>query len=109
MDTAIVIVLVVALIAAAQLAGIWIMWQRIAAWMRMQEPRTATVILREHGPDPAATARLLARYTRLDLKEVDEIVDERQTGPLPLRLAPRDANTLAAELRQVGTAAEVRV
>jgi hypothetical protein len=83
-----------------------VMWQRFQRTLQTQEPRTRRVVISAFGPDRAANARALARHTRLDLAEIDDIVERRQTGPLPLPLSIRDANRLIADLRRLGGAAE---
>ena len=97
----------VALLAICQFMLISIMWQRFIQSLRAQEPRTALVVIRSFGPDTRAIAQALARHTRLDLNEIDELVEGSRTGPLPLPLSSRQARLLAGELRALGTVVEV--
>ena len=108
MDGVVLILLLVIAPALCQVVVMSLMWRRLAERLRAQEPPTATVVIHSFGSDPAAAARALARYTRLDLGEIDELVDGRHTGPLPLPLSWRRANMLAAEFRGLGAELEVR-
>ena len=94
-------------LAVLQFVIMSIMWSRFTRLLRAQEPRNATVVIRSFGPDADALSRALARHTRLELREIDELVEERRTGPLPLPLSTRRANLLAGELRDLGADVEV--
>jgi hypothetical protein len=102
------ILALIVLMAACQMVAIAVFWRRFTWRLRHQEPSIATVAIHSFGPDAGASARVLARYTRLDTGEIDELVGERRTGPLPLPLPWRRANLLAAELRRLGGDAEVQ-
>jgi hypothetical protein len=95
------------LMALWQMVAIAIFWRRCSRGLQAQEPSTAKLIVHALGPDQLANSRVLARYTRLDIGEVDEFIAEHQSGPLPLPLSWRRANLLAAELRTLGGDAEV--
>ena len=101
-----IIALVVAL-AIWQYVAISVFWHRFTNRLRAGEPLTATVVLRSFGDDPSALARALAQHTRLDFGEIDELIETGATGPLPLRLSPRRAQMLAAEVRALGGELEI--
>ena len=107
MAAALFLLALVALMALVQIMAIAIFWQRFNRMLHAQAPATTRLVIHAFGPDVAAISRALARYTRLDLSEIDELVDERRTGPLPLPLSSRQANLLAAELRDAGAMVEV--
>jgi hypothetical protein len=90
------------LIGASHVMAIMLFWRRVVARIRAQPARNTRVVVRAYGPDEAAIARSLARHTRLDLSEIDELVGARQRGPLPLPLAWHEAHLLRDELRQLG-------
>ncbi len=98
----ILILVLLVLLGVMQIMAINIFWQRFILSLRTQEPPVAKVVVRSYGDDASASARVLARYTRLDLGEIDEIVFDRRTGPLPLPLPWGEANRLATELRRLG-------
>ena len=98
---------IVILMAAWQMVAIAVFWRRLSRRLHAQEPSTATLIVHALGPDQVANSRVLARYTRLDIREIDEFIAEQQSGPLPLPLSWRRANLLAAELHRLGGNAEV--
>ena len=103
MEATLLILALVIVPALCQIMAIQVFWRRLSRWLQTQDPRTATLVIYSFGPDSAAIARTLARHTRLDLGEIDEIVDAHHTGPLPLPLSWRRANLLVAELRALGT------
>lgn len=84
-----------------------IMWQRFVRLLRMQDARTTRVVIRAYGTDARATYRALAKHTRLDLHEIDELIEQHRTGPLPLPLGARQASSLAEDLRAAGATVEV--
>ncbi len=98
----ILILVLLVLLGVMQIMAINIFWQRFMQSLRTQEPPNARVVVHSYGEDAAASARALARYTRLDLGEIDELVFDGRTGPLPLPLPWGQANRLAAELRSLG-------
>jgi hypothetical protein len=106
MSETLFLIAIVLVLVYLQFMAMSVMWQRFVRLLNMQEARTMIVEIRAFGPDPDAIARALARHTRLDLKEIDEIVEQRQTGPLPLPLPARLASLLVADLRALGTDAE---
>lgn len=105
---------VVFIIAISLLLGLWqlmaisVFWQHFTERLRVQEPAVAVVVVREWGADTRQIAQALARHTRLDVGEIDELVEQRPAGPLPLPLSWRRAHLLAAELRATGSATEIR-
>src|SRR4051794_9798805 len=109
MSDTLFLIAIVLFLAYLQFMTMSVMWQRFVRLLNTQEARTMIVEVKEFGPDPDAIARALARHTRLDLKEIDEIVEQRQTGPLPLPLPARLASLLVADLRALGTDAEQRL
>lgn len=84
-----------------------VMWYRMERYLGTQDPPRARLVIHSFGADGVAMARALARYTRLDLNEIDELLDERRTGALPLPLSWHRARVLAAELRSLGASVEV--
>jgi hypothetical protein len=107
MGLLLLILAILILMALWQMLAIVIFWRRFSRRLHAQEPSTATLIVHALGPDQLANSRVLARYTRLDISEIDEFIAERQSGPLPLPLSWRRANLLATELRRLGGDAEV--
>lgn len=83
-----------------------VMWQRFVRLLRMQDPRTTRVVIHAHGADARATYRALAKHTRLDLQEIDELIEQQTLGPLPIPLAARQASLLVDELRAAGAQVE---
>ena len=108
MGETVLFIVLIGLMVGCQIMIISIMWQRFTQRLRAQEPPNAILVIRSFGPDSLATARALARHTRLDLGEIDELVERRRPGPLPLPLASRQANLLAAELRGLGAEVEIQ-
>jgi hypothetical protein len=98
---------IVLLLAWVQFMLMSIMWQRFMRLLRMQDPRTTRVIIHAYGTDARATYRALAKHTRLDLQEIDDMIEEQKTGPLPIALGTRQANLLAADLRANGGEVEL--
>ena len=107
MEMALFVLALVAFIGLWQMMAISVFWGRFSRALQAQEPATARLAIHAFGPDDAAVSRALAHHTRLDLSEIDEIVEERRTGPLPLPLSSRRATLLAAELRDAGAVVEV--
>ena len=107
MEAALFIIALVVLMAICQYMAISVFWHRFVDRLRVQEPGTTTVVIRSFGHDPSALARALARHTRLDLGEIDELVDARGEGVLPLPLSPHRARLLAAEVRALGGELEI--
>ena len=107
MEAALFIMALVVLLAIWQFMAISVFWRRFTDRLRAGEPLTATVVLRSLGDDPSALARALAQHTRLDFGEIDELIETGTTGPLPLRLSPRRAQMLAAEVRALGGELEI--
>lgn len=108
MDGRLLILVLLVILGLLQIMAINIFWQRFMRGLQTQEPRIARLVIRSYGDDAAAMARALARYTRLDLGEIDDLVFSRRTGPLPLPLSWRQANQLAAALRDLGGDVEVK-
>ncbi len=107
MESLLIIVLTV-LPLVLQLMAISVFSERMARALRRaadQPPFTTAVLIAELGPEPKAVARLLDRATRLDLDEVDAVIDMRG-GRLPLRMSPPAAQRLVRELRTLGATAE---
>ena len=84
-----------------------IMWQRFVRLLRMQDARTTRVVISAYGMDDRATYQALAKHTRLDLHEIDELIEQHRTGPLPLPLGARQAGSLVEDLRAAGATVEV--
>jgi hypothetical protein len=95
------------LIGASHVIAIMLFWRRVVARIRAQPARNTRVVVNGFGLDQAAIARSLARHTRLDLSEIDELIAARQRGPLPLPLSWHEAHLLRDELRQLGCDADV--
>lgn len=68
-------------------------------------PFTTAVQILDLGPEPRAVARLLDRATRLDLHEVDQVID-RRGGRLPLPMSRPAALRLVRDLQQLGATAQ---
>jgi hypothetical protein len=67
-------------------------------------PFTTIVELIDPGPQTRAVTRLLERRTRLDLDEIDALID-RRGGSLPLAMSRGAAYRLVGELRAAGALA----
>ena len=104
---ALFILALILLLAAVQIMAITVFWRRFVERLRAQEPNIARLVIHAYGVDSHAVERALGRYTRLDLDEIEELVDKRRLGPLPLPMSWRRAHLLAAELRRLGGTAEV--
>ena len=104
---ALFILALILLLAVVQIMAITVFWHRFGERLRAQEPNIARLVIHAYGVDPHGVERALGRYTRLDQDEIEELVDQRQPGPLPLPMSWRRAHLLAAELRRLGGAAEV--
>ncbi len=102
-----IILVAMLLLALCQVLAIVTFWRRFSARLRAQEPAAAVVVIRGFGPDALANSRALARYTRLDTSEIDEVISEGRCGRLPLPLSWRRANLLATELRSLGGEIEI--
>jgi len=93
-----------------QLMAISVYSERMARAIRRaadQPPYTTAVVIAELGPEPKAVARLLDRTTRLDIDEVDRLIDMRG-GRLPLLMSLPSAQRLVRELRTLGATAEAQ-
>lgn len=91
-----------------QLMAISVYSERMARAIRRaadQPPYTTAVVIAALGPEPKAVARLLDRATRLDVDEVDGVIDTRG-GRLPLLMSLPTAQRLVRDLRQLGATAE---
>ncbi len=94
--------------ALCQMMVFWIVWRRLSLRLQAQEPRTTALEIHSFGDNPPALARPLARHTRLDLAEIDDLIEVRRTGRLPLLLSWRKAQLLSTELRALGAEVETR-
>ncbi len=97
------------LMSVVQIMAITVFWRRFSERLRAQEPNVARLVIHAYGPDEHAVERALGRYTRLDTDEIEELIEMRRPGPLPLPMSWRRAHLLAAELRKLGGAAEVEL
>jgi hypothetical protein len=98
-----VLVVVLAIIPAiGQMIALVLFWRRLVRWLQTQPPRTTAVVVRVWGREYTAMARTLAQHTRLDVDEIDELIEQARPGVLPLLLSHRRAHLLAAEMRRLG-------
>src|SRR3712207_3962842 len=107
MEALLIIVLTVVPL-VLQLMAISVYSERMARALRRaadQPPFTTAVVIAELGPQPKAVARLLDRATRLDVDEVDSVI-EMHGGRLPLLMSSPAAQRLVQQLRQLGATAE---
>ncbi len=98
---------IVLVLATIQFMLMSVMWQRFMRLLRVQEARTARFVIRSYGADDRATYRALAKHTRLDLQEIDELIERRALGALPTPLSDRQAGRLADDLRANGAEVEI--
>ncbi|MBA3947210.1 MAG: hypothetical protein H0X37_21950 [Herpetosiphonaceae bacterium] len=99
--------LIVLLLVLLQLFAINTLWQRVGAMLHRaadRPPFTTTVTIQTLGPQPQAVSQLLDRATRLDLTEVDELI-EAGGGRVPVLMSRPAAERLAQQLRRVGSVA----
>ena len=101
----IMIIVVLALIPAIlQLMAISMFTERMGRSLHNSAdppPYTTAVTIRHIGPTPQRVARVLDRVTRLDVDEIDGVI-EAGGGRLPLLMSARRARQLVTELRQLG-------
>lgn len=93
--------------AVLQLMAISVYLERMGAALRRagdQPPFTTLVEVIDIGSQTRSVARVLERRTRLDLAEIDAIV-EQSGGMLPLPMSRGAAAQLVGELRAVGATA----
>ena len=98
---------IVLVLAWCQLMLMSMMWHRLMHLISVQDPRTTRVVIHAFGADTKSAYRALARHTRLDLNEIDEMLEQQTTGPLPVLLSSRNATLLAADLRAAGADVEI--
>ena len=86
-----------------------IFWRRVTTTLHHASdvrPLNTVVRVAHVGPDARAVTCLLDRATRLDLDEIDAVVETGQ-GRLPLPMSRSAALQLVQELQRLGAVAEV--
>ncbi len=95
--------------AVLQLMAISVYLERMGAALRRagdQPPFTTLVEVIDIGSQARSVTRVLERRTRLDLAEIDAIV-EHAGGTLPLPMSRGAATRLVGELRAAGATATI--
>jgi hypothetical protein len=89
--------------------AIKIFWRRVTTALHHAghvSPFNTVVCVAHVGPEAQAVTRLLDRSTRLDLEEIDALVETGQ-GRLPLPMSRSAAQQLVQELQRLGAVAAV--